>query len=133
MAVKDAPSGLDCLLSGGWIETSDILKTLDGFSMVSKSIADILASKGILDFPDSDGERLACNKFFDDWFLYGVFQKNDATYSLLKLREQEHDTEDGSPADGDTPGVTISFISFDNKGLRYFFSSFRKLLLRAFG
>jgi hypothetical protein len=31
---------------------------------------------------------------------------------LLKLREQEHDTEEGSPADGDTPGVTISFISF---------------------
>ncbi len=31
----------------------------------------------------------------------------------MKLREQEHDAEDGAPADGDTPGVTISFISFD--------------------
>ena len=31
----------------------------------------------------------------------------------MKLREQEHDAEDGAPADGDTPGVTISFIAFD--------------------
>ena len=38
---------------------------------------------------------------------------NDCTYSLLKLREQEYDAEDGAPADGDTPGVTISFISFN--------------------
>ena len=29
-----------------------------------------------------------------------------------ELREQEHDAENDSPADGDTPGVTISFISF---------------------
>ena len=35
----------------------------------------------------------------------------------MKLREQEHDTEDGSPADGDTPGVTISFIAFDTERL----------------
>ena len=35
----------------------------------------------------------------------------------MKIREQEHDTEDGSPADGDTPGVTISFISFNSERL----------------
>ena len=33
-------------------------------------------------------------------------------YGLLKLREQEHEAEGDSPADGDTPGLTISFISF---------------------
>jgi hypothetical protein len=33
-------------------------------------------------------------------------------YSLLKLREQEHDADSDSPADGDTPGVTISFVPF---------------------
>jgi hypothetical protein len=80
--------------------------------MVNKSIARILSTKGIFDFPDASGERLACNKFFDDWFLYAVHDEADDTYGLLKLREQEHDTVDGSPADGDTPGVTISFISF---------------------
>ena len=30
----------------------------------------------------------------------------------LKLREQEHDREEGRIGDGDTPGVTVSFISF---------------------
>ena len=80
--------------------------------MVYKSLADILSAKGILDFPNLSGKRLACDRFFDDWFLYAVTDENDDTYGLLKLREQEHDTEDGGPADGDTPGVTVSFISF---------------------
>ena len=95
------------------IKERDILKTLDGFYMVNKSISNVLATKGILDFPDSSGEMLACSKFFDDWFIYAVPNDNNYTYSLLKLREQEHDSEDGSAADGDTPGVTISFISFE--------------------
>ncbi len=99
------------------IEKSDIVGTSDGFYMVHKSIADILASKDIFDFPDSSGERLVCDKFFDDWFLYAVPNDKDYTYSLVKLREQEHDAEDGSPADGDTPGVTISFISFNSERL----------------
>jgi hypothetical protein len=80
--------------------------------MACKSLSDILAQKGILDFPDTDGTRLACDKFFDDWFLYAVPSENDYVYSLLKLREQEHDAEGGSFADGDTPGVTISFVPF---------------------
>ena len=101
------------LQSDGSIKESDVLQTRDGFYFVYKSLADLLAHKGIVDFPDSQGERLACSKFFDDWFLYAVPNEEDYTYSLLKLREQEHDTEDGSPADGDTPGVTISFIAFD--------------------
>jgi hypothetical protein len=79
---------------------------------INKSLSDILAAKNIFDFPDSSGEILPCNRFFDDWFLYAVPNMSAHTYGLLKLREQEHDTEDGSPADGDTPGVTISFIAF---------------------
>ena len=105
------------LQSGGSIKETDVLQTRDGFFVVYKSLADILSHKGIVDFPDSQGERLACSKFFDDWFLYAVPNEEDYTYSLLKLREQEHDMEDGSPADGDTPGVTISFIAFDCQAL----------------
>lgn len=96
----------------GYITGSDILKTEDGFWAVYKSLSDILENRGIYDFPGSKGIRLACNKFYDDWFLYAVPAESDYTYSLFKLREQEHDAEDGIPADGDTPGVTISFISF---------------------
>ena len=114
---KSTPRVFERLLSDMCIAFSDILKTSDGFFLVNKSVADILSSKGVLDFPDASGERLACSKFFDDWFLYAVSNDTDYTYSLLKLREQEHDTEDGSPADGDTPGVTISFVSFDAERL----------------
>ena len=94
------------------VNQSDILKTPDGFWLIYKSLSDILSEKGIVEFPDSEGQLLKCSKFYDDWFLYAVPNGGNHTYSLLKLREQEHDTEDGSPADGDTPGVTISFISF---------------------
>lgn len=117
MSDKNTPNIFHFLLCDMSIENSDIVGTSDGFFMVYKSIADILASKDILDFPDSSGERLACNRFFDDWFLYAVPNDQDYTYSLLKLREQEHDAEDGSPADGDTPGATISFISFNSERL----------------
>ena len=118
MSDQNTPDIFRLLLCAQSIENSDIVGTADGFYVVNRSIANILASKDIFDFPDSSGERLACNKFFDDWFLYAVPNDNDFTYSLLKLREQEHDTEDGSPADGDTPGVTISFISFESERLR---------------
>ena len=100
------------LLSEECINESDILQTQDGFWLIYKSLSDILSKKAIVEFPDSEGRQLKCSKFYDDWFLYAVPNETDYTYSLLKLREQEHDTEDGSPADGDTPGVTISFISF---------------------
>lgn len=113
MIYKNIPKIFEFLLSNTNIERSDILKTSDGFCMVNQSVSNILSSKDIFDFPDSSGERLRCDRFFDDWFLYAVPNDNDYTYGLLKLREQEHDAEDGLPADGDTPGVTISFISFN--------------------
>ena len=117
MQHNSTPNVFAFLLSGKCIGASDIRKTTDGFFLVDKSLSNILAEKGVLDFPDSKGEKLACKHFFDDWFLYAVPNETDFTYSLLKLREQEHDAEDGSPADGDTPGVTISFISFHCKVL----------------
>ena len=105
------------LQADGNIQEADVLNTQDGFHFVYKSLSNILAHKGIVDFLDSRDERLPCSSFFDDWFLYAVPNESGYTYSLLKLREQEHDAEDGAPADGDTPGVTISFISFDCEAL----------------
>ena len=100
------------LQSEGCIEQSHVLKTGDGFYMAYKSLSDILEGRGIYEVPNSEGVRIACRNFFDDWFLYAVPNAHDYTYSLLKLREQEHDAKGDVPADGDTPGVTISFISF---------------------
>ena len=107
------PTVVRQLLAQGNIGEEDILTAKDGFRLVYRSVAEILAGKDILDFPDSAGERLACSSFFDDWYLYTVPDEEALVCSLLKLREQEHDAEDGAPADGDTPGVTISFIAFD--------------------
>ena len=97
------------------VDTSQIENTRDGFWLIRKSMSDILAEKNILDFLDSADERLRCDCFFDDWYLYAVADDDGWVYSLLKMREQEHDAQDGAPADGDTPGVTISFIGFDHE------------------
>lgn len=107
------PDVFQQLLSNEDISENEIVHTQDGFWMICKSLAEMLARKNIFEFTDEDGTLFACDKFFDDWFLYGVWGDNGYVYSLLKLREQEHDAEGDSPADGDTPGVTISFISFD--------------------
>jgi hypothetical protein len=112
MDKKHLPEAFRQLQSTGSVKESDILKTPDGFWLIYKSLSDVLAENNIFDFPNSDGERLLCSKFYDDWFLYAVPNGAAHTYSLLKLREQEYDSKDGVLADGDTPGVTISFISF---------------------
>lgn len=100
------------LQAEGYLQENDVVNTQDGFFLAYKSMSDILAQKAILDFPDSEGRRLACDSFFDDWFLYAVPGAGDYIYSLLKLREQEYDMNSSTPADGDMPGVTICFISF---------------------
>ena len=85
--------------------------TGDGFWMSRKSIAEILLEKDIRTFPNDRGEIRECGLFFDDWHLYAI-EDGGWVYSLVKLREQEHDREEGRIGDGDTPGVTVSFISF---------------------
>ena len=112
MPNRKFPKVFKHLAAEAYIEEPNILNTSDGFFLVYKSIANILLERGICDFLDSAGERLACDRFFDDWFLYAVPSETEYTYSLVKLREQEQDAQEGTPADGDTPGVTVSFISF---------------------
>ena len=117
MRSETTPALFRQLLADKCIHQRHILPAGDGFFLVYKSLSDILAEKDILDFLDFSNDRLQCSRFFDDWFLYAVPDKKAHTYSLLKLREQEKDAKDGAPADGDTPGVTICFISFDQKAL----------------
>ena len=85
--------------------------TGDGFWMSRKSIAEILLEKDIRTFPNDRGETRECGLFFDDWHLYAI-EDGGWVYSLVKLREQEHDKQEGRIGDGDTPGVTVSFIAF---------------------
>ena len=92
--------------------------TGDGFCMLNRSVADILVSEGIDSLPDREGENMECQRFFDDWFFFGVPEQEGHVYSLLKMREQEHEKKLGIRADGDEPGVTISFIAFDTDILK---------------
>ena len=76
------------LLADGCIGDSELLRTSDGFVMVYRSLSDILAVKNIHDFPDSTGERLFCDRFFDDWFLYAVPHESDFTYALHREKQE---------------------------------------------
>ena len=107
------PSFFQYLSDTKLIHSEHVLSTKDGFHMIGKSISSILISKGIETFSDREDRIMECKNFFDDWFLFAVPGKTKYEYGLLKMREQEHDLERGIQADGDTPGVTISFIAFD--------------------
>ena len=89
--------------------------TSDGFWMTTKSLADILLERNIRTFPNDQNQERECALFFDDWYLYAVEGETGWVYSLVKLREQERDAEYGRIADGDTPGVTVSFIAFETE------------------
>ena len=112
------PSFFQYLLEKTLIHSDYVLVTKDRFYMISKSISSILISKGVETFPDREDRILECRNYFDDWFLFAVPGKTEYVYGLLKMREQEHDLERGIQADGDTPGVTISFIAFDTGVLK---------------
>ena len=107
------PPFFEFLIGENLVKTDDVLYAKDGFFMIYKSISSILISKGIETFPDREGRILECRNYFDDWFLFALPSREEYVYGLLKMREQEHDLERGIQADGDTPGVTISFIAFD--------------------
>ena len=107
------PSVFQGLIASGYVLWDDVISAGDGFFAANKSISSILASVGIETFPDRDGQLLECRNYFDDWFLYAVSGAGEEVCSLFKMREQEDDKERGFQADGDTPGVTISFIAFD--------------------
>ena len=88
------------------------IHTDDGFWMAEKPLSDLLLEKDIRTFPNDRGETRECTLFFDDWHLYAIPAGENWVYSLVKLREQEFDAAQGRVGDGDTPGVTVSFIDF---------------------
>ena len=108
---KTLPELFRQLMEFGCFGEAEIYATSDGFFAAMATIADILAHRDITAVPGSCGDQLDCRLFFDDWYLYAVSDGSNCTYSLFKMREQEYDAKLGRNADGDTPGVTIPFIS----------------------
>lgn len=116
-ALADVPAFFQELARQGSIAASDVQCTSDGFFAVTKSIADMLIDRGIPSLQSVQGRTLECDRFFDDWYLYALSQAGASVYGLFKMREQEYDAENGIVADGDAPGVTVSFIAFDTDTL----------------
>lgn len=108
---KILPEFFQVLIQQDCLALSDIHHTRDGFFTASRSIAQILASRGITTFPNAQGQERECARFFDDWYLYSL--ADGQVWGLYKLREQEADFASAVPSDADTPGVTVSFIAFD--------------------
>lgn len=86
------------------------LSTGDGFSLYSLPLADILNGMGIYDTGLSEANPQDVQSYYDDWYLYAV-HPDAPVFSLLKMREQEHDYIPGF-SDRDDPSVTVSFIEF---------------------
>ena len=113
IVVHQIPRFFQYLIHRGSITMESVLKTSDGFFMLSESVASILSSADIDTFPDREDREFFCRNFFDDWFLFAITGREVPVYGLIKMREQEYDREMNIHADGDTPGVTVSFIDFD--------------------
>ena len=113
----DLPDVFEQLIDLGCLDTSEIHSSSDGFCAAATALADILACRGITTVPGRQGDLLECRLFFDDWYLYAVSGETGYTYSLFKMREQEYDAKFERNADGDTPGVTVSFIALQTNVL----------------
>ena len=108
---RNIPELFERLMELRCLRETEICGTSDRFYVSVVSIADVLARRDITTVPDGRGALLECRLFFDDWYLYAVSDHERCTYGLFKMREQEYDAEMGRRGDGDTPGVTISFIA----------------------
>lgn len=115
---REIPFFFQYLSDKNLINPDHVLFTKDGFYMINRSVSSILIFSGIETFPDRENKLLECGNYFDDWFMFAVPEGNAFTCGLLKMREQEHELDRGIPADGDTPGVTVSFISFNTNVLK---------------
>lgn len=109
---KNFPKLFSCLIELGCLDESLISQSGDGFFAEKRPLSEILALRGIKTF-SADGEKeLLCGLFFDDWYIYSVSAEKTA-YGLFKMREQEYDAKMNREADGDVPGVTVSFVELD--------------------
>lgn len=110
---KSMPPLFAQLIAWDCLTAQEVRSTGDGFFAAARSLSDILQSQDIATFLNDAGQERRCDLFFDDWYLYAVQSQGSFVYSLFKMREQEYNALHHEIADGDTPGVTISFIALD--------------------
>ncbi len=95
----------------GSLSADEIHCTSDGFYAAVKSISEILRNFGILTFPNEHDQDRQCDRFFDDWYLYGVKHLEKTVYGLYKMRERKFLGNGEMPAEG----VTLSGVWFQTR------------------
>lgn len=102
----------------GIMDRSSIKGTNDGFCLITTSLATLLMENGVESLAkDSQGDDVrTVQTFYDDWYVFAVTGGAEVKYGLYKMREQEdeHENDDEyytADADGDNPGVAISFVA----------------------
>ena len=80
-----------------------LMSARDNFQAGTEPLSAILNRHGIKSLP-GEQQILEADLYYDDWYLYRV---PEGTWGLYKMREREQDG-----GDGDTPGMTVSFIPF---------------------
>lgn len=120
----ELPSLFNTLLNEGSIAPDKLSATDDGLFISTASLASILSSNGITYLPENGdaSELWYVHSYYDDWYFLAVVDGTHVSYGLYKMREQEADYVDANgdgntDADGDAPGVTISFIGLNTSVL----------------
>lgn len=96
------------LVDEGVANPNNIRYTDDGFYMLMTPLGSILNNAGIYYIDMGGGSSRSAAYYYDDWYLYAIESSSGFTYSMIKMREEENDGNDG-----DDTGVTISFVNLD--------------------
>lgn len=104
------PSFFNEMIDQQCMDYDNLDLTFDGLFISTTPMSEVLSRNGIYSLPeDSNGvKNRYVNNYYDDWYLFAIITSSETKYGLFKMREQETDTYDGND-----PGVTIPFISFD--------------------
>ena len=103
---QNVPSALQSFIDEGYISINDIKQTNDGFTMCTKSLAEIFSSFGISEIKGVDGKSLDL-KYLTAWYIYNIGNN----YSILKMR--------GLNEEGGI-GTSIPLMDFDINLLNLF-------------
>jgi len=121
------PDFFESMIDDGLFTADTLDNTDDGLFISLVPISTILNANGIYELPDKADNTSFTNvlAFYDDWYIFSVVNSTTTKYGLYKMREQESDEKDNADntvADGDDPGVSISFIEFDISALKNIFN-----------
>lgn len=114
ITVKDSTQLFGTLATKGLLDHTNLTGTDDGFLMCTKSLGNILydAEIEILYESPSEQKPRSVLGYYDDWYLFSIKKSGTVKYGLIKMRELEHDNDDGN-----VPGVTVSFVGLDTAPL----------------